>query len=78
MSNKLTIKDYEEVFEDHQRLVREIDVMMNGKNAAPQASLCDLVTQIEDLVVMAMGAELAREKLRQANRLLGENCLRNF
>lgn len=30
-------------------LVREIDVALNGANAAPQAKLCDLVKQIKEL-----------------------------
>lgn len=30
-------------------LVREIDVALNGDNAAPQAKLCDLVKQIKEL-----------------------------
>lgn len=36
-------KDYEEVLDDHRRLVRKLDVMMNGEHAAKQASLCDIV-----------------------------------
>jgi hypothetical protein len=44
----LTIADYEEVFEDHKRLVRRLDVLLNGEaGAAPQASLCDIVGQLE-------------------------------
>ena len=35
--------DYEEVLADHRRLVRKLDVLMNGWHAARQASLCDLV-----------------------------------
>ncbi len=39
-----TIKDYEDVLKDKKRLAREIDVALHGeKNAAPQASLCDLI-----------------------------------
>ncbi len=38
-------RDYEEVLEDHNRLVRELDVLMNGDGVARQASLCDLVAQ---------------------------------
>lgn len=35
-----------EAHEDVQRLTRELDVLLNGKDrAAPQASLCDLVAQ---------------------------------
>ena len=43
------INDYEEVIEDHKRLVREIDVILCGKDAAQQASLCDLVSPIREL-----------------------------
>lgn len=33
--------------QDHQRLVRELDVLLNGEEgAAQQASLCDLVAQV--------------------------------
>lgn len=40
----LTIADYEEVLADHRRLVRLLDVALHGEgNAAPQASLCDLI-----------------------------------
>jgi ATP:corrinoid adenosyltransferase len=39
--------DYEEVLADHRRLVRELDVLLNGEaGAAKQASLCDLVAQV--------------------------------
>lgn len=48
MSNLVKIiKDYKDTIKDHQRLVREIDVIMNGRGAAQQASLCDLVGQIK-------------------------------
>jgi len=48
MDEPLTIADYEAVFEDHKRLVRRLDVALNGeKNAAPQARLCDIVAQVE-------------------------------
>lgn len=39
------IKALEEVIEDHHRLVREMDIAMNGSGAANQASLCDLAGQ---------------------------------
>jgi hypothetical protein len=43
----LTLADYEEVLADHRRLVREIDVLLNGvAGAAKQASLCDIVAQL--------------------------------
>lgn len=40
------IKDYEEVNESHMAQVRELDQIINGKGAAPQASLCDIVAQL--------------------------------
>lgn len=40
-------QDYEQVLADHRRLVRELDVLLNGEEgAARQASLCDIVSQI--------------------------------
>jgi len=42
----LCIADYEEVLEGHRRLVRELDVLLNGAGAAKQASLCDIVSQV--------------------------------
>ena len=45
----LTIADYEEVLADHRRLVRELDVLLNGEaGAAKQASLCDIVAQVRN------------------------------
>lgn len=49
MSNTLTIADYEECIKDTQRLVRELDVALNGDQAARQASLCDIVSQVKAL-----------------------------
>jgi hypothetical protein len=44
----LTVADYEEVLADHRRLVRELDVLLNGEHgAATQASLCDIVGQLK-------------------------------
>jgi hypothetical protein len=44
-----TVADYEEVLADHRRLVRELDVALNGEDgAAKQASLCDIVSQVKD------------------------------
>jgi hypothetical protein len=45
----LTIADYEEVLADHRRLVRELDVALNGDGAAKQASLCDIVAQVKNI-----------------------------
>ena len=44
---ELTIADYQAVLEDHKRLVRELDVLLNGVGAAKQASLCDIVAQLK-------------------------------
>lgn len=47
----LTAEDYEDVLADHRRLVRELDVIVNGVDgAAQQASLCDLVGQIKGIM----------------------------
>ena len=48
-NDSATIDDYEEVLADHKRLVRELDVALNGEDAAAkQASLCDIVGQVKD------------------------------
>jgi hypothetical protein len=48
MSEEPTIADYEAVLADHCALVRRLDVALNGEeNAARQASLCDIVGQVE-------------------------------
>lgn len=44
----LTVKDYEEVLKDHQRLVRELDVALNGAGAARQATLGDILAQVKN------------------------------
>ncbi len=61
--------DYEEVLADHRRLVRELDVALNGNEAAEQASLCDVVAQIKryrrlfDMpVVQVLDALIAAER----------------
>ncbi|MGB3818087.1 hypothetical protein [Achromobacter pulmonis] len=41
------LEDYERVLADHRRLVRELDVLLNGDGAAAQASLCDIVAQVK-------------------------------
>lgn len=43
------IEDYKEVIEDKHRLTKEIDVIINGENAAEKPSLCDLIGQIKSL-----------------------------
>jgi hypothetical protein len=41
-----TIQDYKEILEGHKKLVRELDVLLNGKGAAKQASLIDIIAQV--------------------------------
>jgi len=43
----LTIADYENILTDQRRLVRRLDLLINGDAAAEQAELSDLVMQIE-------------------------------
>lgn len=57
MSNSTTMNDllqqiegYKEYQRDQQRLVRELDVLINGVDgAAQQASLCDIVRQLKSM-----------------------------
>lgn len=42
-----SIAELEAVQTDHLRLVRELDGLLNGDNAAEQASLCDIVAQVK-------------------------------
>jgi succinate dehydrogenase flavin-adding protein (antitoxin of CptAB toxin-antitoxin module) len=46
---KEQVADYEEVQKCHDELVRELDVIINGENAAQQASLCDIVAQMRHI-----------------------------
>lgn len=45
--DQLTVEDYKEVIEDHRRLVRELDVLLNGQDAAQNPSLCDILGQMK-------------------------------
>jgi len=70
-----TVNDYKETFKDHQRLVREIDVIINGEDgAAPQASLCDIVGQIRQLTFdvkdLARGLKKAKELIDEIGKEL--------
>lgn len=57
---ELTIEDYKDLLDEHDLSVRELDRAWNGKaGMAKQASLCDMVCQIEkELPIM-------REELRR-------------
>lgn len=42
-------KDHAAVMDGHRRLVRELDIALNGEaSAAKQSSLCDIVAQVKD------------------------------
>jgi hypothetical protein len=75
-ADSATPADYEEVLADHRRLVRELDVLLNGEEgAAPQASLCDIVMQVKKQGLRS--AELAPYKTVEAMRsdaALGQQC----
>lgn len=45
-----SVSDYEDVLTSYQKLVRELDVLLNGDGAAKQASLCDVVGQVAQIV----------------------------
>lgn len=47
---ELNISDYKEELQGHNKLVRELDLIINGENAATQASLVDLVDDVRKLV----------------------------
>lgn len=68
-AEQLTIEDYKEVFEDHKRLVRELDVIINGENAAKQASLCDIVGQMAKEYVPAQ--QIAGDAKTELENILG-------
>ncbi len=72
-----TADDYEEVLADHRRLVRELDVLLNGEEgAAKQASLCDLVGQVSAIVRERRVPLLSpsQAEAEQHERLLSEAC----
>lgn len=72
-----TADDYEEVLADHRRLVRELDVLLNGEEgAAKQASLCDLVGQVSAIVRERRVPLLSpsQAEAEQHERLLSEEC----
>ena len=48
IQKNISEQSFDEVTKSHNELVRELDVIINGKDAAVQASLCDLVSQLRD------------------------------
>jgi hypothetical protein len=70
ISPAATASDYEEVLEDHRRLVRELDVILNGEGAAKQASLCDIVAQLKkQRQAPAATVRGAEEMLKEAEKI---------
>jgi hypothetical protein len=48
-SAEQAVKDHREIIDDYRRLTKELDIALNGDFAAKQASLCDIVAQVESL-----------------------------
>lgn len=74
--------DVQSILADHDRLVRELDVLLNGEDgAARQASLCDVVAQVrrDGLVAKAAmsGVLAALQKYEQAFDYLFGKCCSN-
>lgn len=75
-----SVADYEEVLADHRRLVRELDVLLNGeRGAAKQASLCDIVSQVQHERIRApqykpSQEEPAEERMCQCEHPNAERC----
>lgn len=74
--------DVQSVLSSHDRLVRELDVLLNGEEgAAKQASLCDVVAQVrrDGLVAKAAmsGILAALQKYEQAFDYLFGKCCSN-
>lgn len=66
------IADYEEVLANHRELVRELDIQLNGDNAAEQAKLCDIVAQLkrDDLILWPRSkCKIRGDVARDAERL---------
>lgn len=59
----ITPGEYEEVLADHRRLVRELDVLLNGDGAAKQASLCDIVAQVASTRFKLVRADMPISKV---------------
>lgn len=67
------LRDTREVLADKRRLAREIDVAMHGEeNAAPQASLCDLVASARDMRAKVTALEAERDRMREALKEIAE------
>jgi len=71
---KRQVADYEEVLADHRRLVREIDVALNGEDgAAKQASLCDILMQVTNLMKIAKMTVALEQERNELKAKLAQN-----
>lgn len=70
--------ELKEVLEDKHRLTKEIDIIVNGKDAAEQASLCDIAAQLRKLLPEKEAALTAAqgevEWLRKLMNIRPVNC----
>lgn len=61
-ANQILPAEYELVLAEHRRLVRELDVLLNGeKGAAAQARLVDLVAQVRRDGIIAKTVSVERD-----------------
>lgn len=73
-AEQLSIADYEELMEDHRRIVREIDRQMNGENAAKQATLCDIQAQLfKELPLMKAEINHLSEMLKNCQEKISKS-----
>lgn len=67
------------ISEDQNRLVRELDVLINGASgAAQQASLCDLVSQIRKQGLVIKQAPAVLEEWREALLLVSDDLAKHL
>jgi len=76
----MKIADYEAVLADHHRLVRELDVLLNGEAgaAAKQASLVDIVAQVRARREVAIELAARLENLGVTREDWSKNALHYF
>lgn len=65
---KRKVEELEEVLEDKRKITKEIDVIINGKNAAIQPALIDVQKSVELLVRNLAASEEKSAKLVEALR----------
>lgn len=76
-----TSSDMDGVLQDHQRLVRELDVLLNGEEgAAQQASLCDIVAQVrkQGVVIKPVTEQVDADVCPKCNGEGSTECMVSF